>query len=172
MVIGYSSSGKSTFAKRLAQVYHYPVLHIDRIFFGPNWVERDKSTVESEIRAFMKQDTWIIDGLYRKMATERFEVADQIFVFDFNRFKCLYGAIVRRIRHHNQNRDSIADGCKERLNLSFIWWILFEGRTRKTKDLLKGYRQQYPKKVVVFRNRKQANQYLASIGYQGSFKYE
>jgi adenylate kinase family enzyme len=172
MVIGYSSSGKSTFAKRLSTIHQIPVLHIDRIFFGPNWVERDKSVVESEIREFMKKDEWIIDGLYRKMATERFEVADQIYIFDFNRFKCLYGAIVRRIKHHNQNRDSIADGCKERLNFSFIWWILFEGRTKKTKDLLKAYQKQYSKKIIVFKNRKQANRHLTSIGYQGSFKYE
>jgi adenylate kinase family enzyme len=89
MVIGYSSSGKSTFSKRLSRCYNAPILHIDRIFFAPNWVERDKKLVEQEIRDFMNQDDWIIDGLYRKLATERFEIADQIFIFDFNRFKCL-----------------------------------------------------------------------------------
>lgn len=172
LVIGYSSSGKSTFTKRLGQVYNLPVLHIDKIFFAPNWVERDKTQVEKEIRIFMKNDSWIIDGLYRNQAKERFELSDQIFIFDFNRFKCLYGAIVRRVKFHNQIRDSIADGCKERLNFSFVWWILFGGRKKKSKELLKNIRMTYKNKVTVFKTRKQVSHYLKSIGYTGSLKYE
>ncbi len=172
LVTGYSSSGKSTFTKRLANHYHLPALHIDRIFFGPNWVERDKQVVESEIKDFIKQDSWIIDGTYRKLATERYEQADQLFIFNFNRFKCLYGAVKRRIKYHNQNRDTIADGCKERLNLSFIWWILFEGRKKDSRMLMKKYEETYKDKVVVFHTRKQTNAYLKSIGYTGSLNYE
>ena len=172
LIIGYSGSGKSTFAKRLASHYQIPKLHIDTIFFGPNWVERDKKVVEQEIRDFMKQDDWIIDGTYRKMAIERYQSCDQLFIFNFNRFKCLYGAIYRRIKYHNQNRDTIAEGCKERLNLSFVWWILFSGRKKDSKKLMKRNMIEYKDKVVVFKKRKQINQYLQSIGYKGSYKYE
>jgi adenylate kinase family enzyme len=172
LVVGYSSSGKSTFSKRLSRFYNIPVLHIDKIFFGPNWIERDKTVVEAEIRAFMKQDSYIIDGQYRKLAQERFDQADQIFIFDYNRFKCLYGALKRRIKYHNQNRDTIADGCKERLNLSFVWWILHGGRKKDSKALLKSYKVQYHDKVIVFKKRKETDQYLRSIGYQDSLKYE
>ncbi|MDY0295167.1 MAG: hypothetical protein RBQ71_05095 [Acholeplasmataceae bacterium] len=171
-VIGHSSSGKSTFSKRVAQVYQIPVLHIDKIFFEPNWVERDKKVVEMEIREFMQGQKWIIDGFYRKLATERFDEADQIFIFNFNRFKCLYGAIVRRFKYHNQNRDSVCVGCKERLNLSFVWWILFGGRKKDSRNLLKRFEIEYKDKITVFKNRKQANHYLRSIGYTGSLNYE
>jgi len=171
-VIGHSSSGKSTFSKRLAEVYGYPVLHIDKIFFEANWVERDKKVVESEIRSFMDSQNWIIDGFYRKLATERFDEADQIFVFNFNRFKCLYGAIVRRLKYHNQNRDSVCVGCKERLNFSFVWWILFGGRKKDSRNLLKRFEQDYKDKIVIFKTRKQANHYLRQIGYTGTLNYE
>ncbi len=172
LVVGHSSSGKSTFAKRLAEHYQLPVLHIDRIFFGPNWSRRDKLSVENEIQTFIKQENWISDGLYRKYANERFDLCDQLFIFDFNRFKCLYGAIIRRIKYNNQNRDTIADGCKEKLDLSFIWWILFKGRTKESKALFKLYKEKYKDKVIVFKNRKQINVYLKSIGYTGSLKYD
>lgn len=171
LVAGYSSSGKSTFSKRLSKHYGIDVLHIDTIFFGPNWVERDRDTVEKEINEFMKRDQWIIDGQYRSLATHRYDQCDQLFLFDFNRFKCLYGAIKRRIKYHNQNRDSIAEGCKEKLNLSFIWWILYEGRKKDSKALMKLYKEKYKHKAVVFKNRKQVNKYLKSIGYKGSLKY-
>lgn len=172
LIIGYSGSGKSTFAKRLSEHYQIPKLHIDTIFFGPNWVERDKKLVEADLREFMKKDDWIIDGTYRKLATERYEMADQLFIFNLNRFKCLYGALYRRIKYHNQSRDSIADGCKERLNFSFFWWILFAGRKKDSRMLMKRNMKEYKDKVVVFKNRKQVNQYLRSIGYEGSLKYE
>jgi adenylate kinase family enzyme len=171
-VIGYSSSGKSTFSKRLKTIYNIPLLHIDKIYFTKNWVERDPKIVENEVLEFSKQDHWIIDGLYRKIATNRFDDADQIFIFNFNRFKCLYGAIYRRIKFHNQVRDSIAEGCRERLNFSFIFWILFKGRTKKSKDLIKNFQKIYQNKVITFKSRKQANNYLTKIGYKGSFKYE
>lgn len=172
LIAGYSSSGKSTFSKRLSKHYDIDVLHIDAIFFGPNWSHRDHAIVEKEINEFMKKDSWIIDGQYRKLAPQRYEACDQLFLFDFNRYKCLYGAILRRIKYHNQNRDSIADGCKERLNFSFIWWILFGGRKRDSKALMKLYKEKYKSKVTVFKNRRQVNRYLQSIGYKGSFKYQ
>ncbi|MBU1094517.1 MAG: DNA topology modulation protein FlaR [Firmicutes bacterium] len=172
LVVGHSSSGKSTFSKRLAEHYNLPVLHIDRVFFGPNWSRRERDQVERDILDFMEKDEWIIDGLYRKYATQRFDDCDQLFIFDFNRFKCLYGAIVRRIKYHNQNRDTIAEGCREKLDLSFIWWILFNGRTKNSKMLMKSYKEKYKDKVIVFKNRKQINDYLLSIGYTGTLKYE
>jgi adenylate kinase family enzyme len=171
-VAGYSSSGKSTFSNRLSKHYHIDVLHIDTIFFGPNWVERDQKKVEAEIKEFMKKDEWIIDGKYRNLATSRYDVCDQLFLFDFNRFKCLYGAILRRIKYHKKSRDSIADGCIERLNFSFIWWILSSGRKKDSKALMKLFKEKYKDKVVVFKNRRQVNKYLLSIGYEGSLKYE
>jgi len=172
LVIGYSSSGKSTFAKRLAKIYQIPILHIDKIAFAPNWTERPSDVVAQEIKSFMAKKAWIIDGQYRKLVPERFDHSDQIFIFNYNRFKCLYGAIVRRIKYHNQNRDSIADGCRERLNLSFVWWILFSGRKKDSKDLIKSYIETYPQKVKVFKSRRQTDHYLRSIGYKGQLKYE
>ena len=41
-IIGYSGSGKSTLAAYLGELYKIPVLHMDRVRFLPNWVERDK----------------------------------------------------------------------------------------------------------------------------------
>lgn len=172
LVVGYSGSGKSTFTKRIAQLYKIDKLHIDKIFFAPNWVEREDKVVESEIHQFMKKENWIIDGSYRSLAKDRFRQCDQIFIFDFNRVKCFYGAIKRRIKYRNKQRDSVAEGCKERLNWSFIWWVLFQGRRKKSKQLLISHKEIYREKVIVFKNRKQTNNYLKSIGYKGSFKYE
>lgn len=161
-VIGYSASGKSTFSKRLAKHYQIPLLHIDTIYFSPGMVVNDKKTSEDKIKAFMNQEDWIIDGTYRYIATERYEEADQLFIFDFNRFKCFYGVLKRYFKYRNKQRDSMADGNPERLDPSFIKWILWDGRKKDSKQLMKSLRQKHQDKVLRFTNRKQVDAYLAS----------
>lgn len=164
-ITGYSSSGKSTFAKKLSSFYNIPLLHIDTIYFQKNWEKRPKELVLKELNQFIQKEQWIIDGQYRYLAPERYEIADQIFIFDFNRFKCLYGAIKRRFHYRNKQRDSVAKGCKERLSLDFIFWILFNGRKKESKDLLKNLKKTYPEKVVVFKKRKHVYTYLKKLGF-------
>ena len=172
VVVGYASAGKSTFVKRLGQTLNIPVLHIDRISFEAHWVERDRKKVEEDMRAFMMQDDWAMDGSYTKLAPERFEMADQIFIFKFNRIKCLFGAFHRWFKYRKQTRDSVCDDCVENLNASFIWWILYNGRKKKRRQTFKSYEKNYPEKVIVFRNRRQVHRYLRQIGYTGTLKYE
>ncbi len=171
-VVGYASAGKSTFTRRLGETLELPMLHIDRISFEPHWVERDRKAVEIDIRKFMRQKTWIIDGSYTRLANERFRDADQIFIFNFNRFKCLFGAFHRWFKYRNQTRDSVCVDCTEHLSLSFIMWILFNGRTKRHRAVFKNLEKDYPNKVVVFTKRKQVHKYLRSIGYSGTLKYE
>lgn len=171
-VIGYASAGKSTFTKRLGATLNLPVLHIDRISFESHWVERDRLAVEKDMRNFMSKGRWIIDGSYTKLAPERFEQADHIFIFKFNRLKCLFGAFYRWIKYRNQARNSVCDGCIENLNWSFIWWILYDGRKKARRTKFKMYENTYPDKTIIFKNRRQVNAYLRSVGYDGPFKYE
>ena len=161
-IIGYSASGKSTFSKRLAKHYGIPVLHIDTIYFSPGMVVNDKKKTEEKIREFMTQKDWIIDGTYRYLATERYEVADQLFIFDFNRFKCLYGVLKRYFKYRKKQRDTMADGNPERLDPSFIKWILWDGRKKDSKQLMKSLRQTHQHKTIRFTNRRQVDKYLAN----------
>ena len=38
-IIGYSGTGKSTLARKLANFYKLPVLHLDSVHFKENWQE-------------------------------------------------------------------------------------------------------------------------------------
>lgn len=40
LIIGFSGSGKSTLAEKLSHRYKFPLLHLDKIRFAPNWVMR------------------------------------------------------------------------------------------------------------------------------------
>lgn len=56
----------------------------------------------------------------------------------------------------------MAEGCKEKFDLEFVKWILWDGR-RKKKERYKGLVSQYGDKAVVIKNQKQLDIYIQSI---------
>ena len=88
-ICGYSGSGKSTLARRIGEIEQVPVLYLDTIQFVANWQERNRVEARSIVRAFMKQENWVIDGNYTNFFyQERMEAADRILILAFNRFTC------------------------------------------------------------------------------------
>lgn len=165
-LLGFSGAGKSTSAKLLAEHYKCPLLYLDKIQFLANWVERDTEEGRAMVHFFQKEnEAWVIDGNYPKFCqAERLEQADQILFFSFNRFTCFRRALRRNHQYAGRTRESITDGCNEKIDLEFAWWILHKGRNRKRKRYYSAIQKAYPEKFIVFRNQKQVDAYLRKIG--------
>ena len=164
-IVGYSGSGKSTLARELAQKYQTDVLHFDAVHFLPDWKIRSDDENKRITENFLNtHDSWVIDGNYSKLFYERrMEEADIIILLLFNRFSCLYRAYCRYIRYKNTTRPDMAEGCKEKFDLEFIKWILWDGRRKKKKERYKGLVSQYGDKAIVIKNQKQLDIYIQSI---------
>lgn len=160
-ILGYSGSGKSTLARKLADCYNIPPLYLDTVQFLPNWVERDRTKGSAIVEAFMQQDSWVIDGNYTKfLQEERLKQADSILILTFPRVVCLYRALKRYFQNRNTTRKSMADGCIEKMDIEFIWWILHDGRTKRRREHYKKITEQYKDKTRIFKNQKQVDGYL------------
>ncbi len=163
-IIGYSGSGKSTFAKELSNHYQIDPTYIDKIAWEQGWVFASDEKIKHELESIIHQKDWIIDGNYsRFFGAERMQFADHIFFFKFNRFRCLLNAIKRRKMYKNKTRESMTEGCPERLNFDFIMWILFKGRSKAHRKNYQEIVTNYQDKVTIFRNHKEVNKYLQSI---------
>lgn len=164
-ILGYSGSGKSTLAKRLGELYGVPVLHLDSVEFLPNWVKRELSEKQRIVGGFMRDNKdWVIDGNYSKLfRAERLEQADMIVMLLFDRFSCLWRAIKRYRSFKGRTRPDIGDGCNEKLDAEFVWWILHKGRTKSKKTGYKAIRSRYPDKVTVLRNQRQLDEFLRRL---------
>lgn len=160
-VIGYSGSGKSTLSKQLSVHYNIPLLYLDTVEFESNWKERDKDEAKAIVRKFMENESWVIDGNYRGYyQTERLSVCDRIILMDFNRFTCLKRVINRYRTNRNKTRESITDGCIEKLDSEFIWWILYKGRTKAVRKHYSDIVSEYKDKCTVIRNQKELDRYI------------
>ena len=161
-ILGYSGSGKSTLAKRLGELYGLPVLHLDTVEFLPNWEKRELSEKQRIVADFMRDnDGWVIDGNYSKLfREERLEQADMIVMLLFDRFCCLRRVIKRYRTFKGKTRPDIGDGCAEKLDAEFVWWVLHDGRTKSKRAGYNAIREKYPDKVTVLKNQRQLDEFL------------
>lgn len=164
-VIGYAGAGKSTLARRLGEYYQIPVLHLDRVQFASNWEERDRAEAIALVRAFMAQPQWVIDGNYAKFDQERrLKESDQIIFLNFPRLFCFFRALRRYFSFRGGNRPDMADGCNEKMDLEFIWWLLWEGRTRRRREKFQRMVDTYPQKTVALKRQKELDRFLRELG--------
>ena len=132
MVLGSSASGKSTLASHLGKLTGIDVVHLDRIFWKPGWVETPGAEMDKLIMEAASCERWIIDGNYSRTIDFRFERADAVIYIDLNRYICIYRAFKRRIKNHGKVRYDIGEGCPEKIDLEFLLWIWnYPKRSRK-----------------------------------------
>lgn len=165
-VIGYSGSGKSTLAAKLAQQQGLTALHMDTVFWLPGWKERDRAEMRCIVDAYLTaHDNWVIDGNYSKILFERrMEEADRIILMQFSPLACLWRAWKRYRRYKGSSRKSMAAGCPEKMDAEFVRWLLWKGRTKKSRDLLRDVRERYLQKTVWIRNQRQLDQFEKECG--------
>ena len=161
-IIGFSGSGKSTLAKRLAQEQDIEPLYLDRAHFQPNWVEREPEAAREIVRREMQKPSWVIDGNYTHLLREeRMRDADEIIFLNYPRLICLFRALKRHREFRGNTRESMADGCIERMNFEFAWWILHKGRERARVNGFWNIVRTYPQKSTVIRSDRELKRYLS-----------
>jgi len=161
-VIGYSGSGKSTLARRLADHVGCEPLYLDTINFLPSWQERDRDEAREIVRQTLDKPDWVIDGNYRGLLREeRMRDADEIVWLRYSRLVCAFRALRRHVKNRGKSRESMADGCIEKMDREFFWWVVYKGRTQKRVRTYLDTMERYADKSVVIRNDKELAAYLA-----------
>ena len=123
IVIGSGGAGKSTFARRLGEILHLPVIHLDSLYWRPNWVETPKPEWRQRVTELVQGEAWIIDGNYSGTLDLRLAACDTVVFLDLSRMTCVRRALGRVIKHRGASRPDMAPGCPERFDLKFLWWI-------------------------------------------------
>ena len=164
-IIGYSGSGKSTLARRLGEIAGIPVLHLDATHFYGDWQERDAEEQSSIVRDFLAaNDSWVIDGNYTSVATERFAMTDVTIFLDFNRWFCFFSAYRRSRKYRNVARPDL--GVPEKFDRSFRRWILIDSRTKAFRQKILGNLNATSGQKVVLKNRRQARKFVEQFAKQ------
>ena len=71
LIIGCGGAGKSTLARQLGKKLNLPVVHLDKIWWLPNWQNRTKEEFDILLKEELTKPCWIIDGNYQRTFEQR-----------------------------------------------------------------------------------------------------
>jgi len=134
-VIGCSGSGKSTLSRQLGERLNIPVIHLDRVFWQPGWVEVPTEQQRSIIHDICQGSEWILDSAYSKWLDEPLGRAELIVALDYRRWVSLQRLVRRTIARLVDGR-LICNGNRETLRQLFagdsilVWHFKSFGRKR------------------------------------------
>jgi len=164
MVIGSCGAGKSTLAKQISQKKNLPLIHLDKIYWKPGWIESSKEEfTKAQIEALAGQQ-WVVDGNYGGTYEIRIPRADTIVWLDLAMPICFYRVLKRTIKNYGKTRDDLGEGCPERFDLEFLHYVAsfpWAGRRRIVKKL--GLLKTEKQKLIHLQNRKDVKCFLEKL---------
>ncbi len=166
IVIGCPGSGKSTFSKELHQITKIPLYHLDMM----NW-NADRTTVEKTVfvkRLYhtIQKEKWIIDGNYASTIELRLQACDTVFFLDYSLDVCLKGIQSRKGKERSDMPWIETTDEEDQEFIDFVKNFQKDSRPIIIKLLEKySYKNQ-----IIFKNRKEASEYLKLIQNKKSIR--
>lgn len=162
LVIGPGGAGKSTLAGELGRLLGIEVLHLDKFYWQPDWIEPPKSEWVKTVEELLRRESWIMDGNYSGTLDIRFRVCDTVVFLDMSRASCLWRILKRARKYRNKSRPDMAEGCRERLSIEFLVWIW--NYPRRTRPKVVRLLESNPgKKIVWLRSQSDVASFLAQL---------
>jgi hypothetical protein len=168
VIIGSPGAGKSTLARKLKSILKIKVVHLDRIFWRPGWIEKPRDIRIEILDKIVQEKRWIIEGTYLSLSKPRLDAADTIIFLDIDPLICLRQIFQRHQiykphpENHGRIRRDIQQGCTDKLTLPFILKVLgfpFQGR-RTLKQKLHYYKT---KQIIWLHTTKEVEDFLAVL---------
>jgi adenylate kinase family enzyme len=163
LVIGSGGAGKSTFARRLGQRLGLPVIHLDRIYWRPGWVETPKDEWKRTVEELCAGDAWVMDGNYSGTLEIRLAACDTVILLDLPRTLCLWRVFKRALIYRGTSRPDVAEGCHENLNMEFFLWVWNYPKRSRPKVLSRLAVQSDSKQIYTLRSSAEVEKFLAGI---------
>jgi adenylate kinase family enzyme len=162
IIIGCGGAGKSTLARKLGEVLDLPVVHLDKLFWKPGWVEMEREEFDALLQVELQKDKWIMDGNFNRTMSERIKRCDTIIYLDFSRLACLMGVLKRVITTYGKVRPDMGEGCPERIDLEFLKWV-WNFNKNKRESYYKLLNEAENVETIVLKNRRAVKLFLKSL---------
>ena len=162
IIIGCGGAGKSTLARALGEKTGLPVVHLDKLFWKPGWVESTREEIDEKIDEAMDEPRWIMDGNYNRTMPRRLERCDAVIYLDFSRLACVAGVFKRVLTTYGKVRPDMGEGCPERFDWEFLQWIWHFNKKHRRR-YLQMLSELEGKEVYILKNRREVKQFLESL---------
>lgn len=162
LLIGCGGAGKSTLARQMGEKLNIPVVHLDKLFWHPGWVESTKEEIDARIFQEIRKPQWIMDGNYNRTLPQRLEYCDTVIYMDFNRAACLMGVLKRVLTTYGKVRPDMGEGCPERIDFEFLKWVWNFNKNKREK-YYRLLNEAQGVNTIVLKNRRMVKRFLESL---------
>lgn len=171
VVIGTTSSGKSTLAKRLAEKLSLDFIELDALHWEPNWKEAESEVFHARVDSATKSDGWVVAGNYKEVHDIVWPRAEAVIWLDYP-FWTIFWQLTRRTftrwwRHEllwGTNYENLWSHFKLWSEESLYNW-LFKTYWRRKKEIPLQFAlpQHAHLKVIQLKSPKETEKWLRSV---------
>lgn len=151
-MVGNAAGGKTRLARRLAEIHHLPVTHVDSIQFLPGMQIRPLDETRKALAEITAQEKWIIDGHGPLDQIEkRFEIADRIVFVDLPLWHHYWWVSKRQVQSLWKRRPELAPGCDEAswAHTKKIFQTMWRMHHQMRPQLIRIFKKESLKKKVI-----------------------
>jgi adenylate kinase family enzyme len=169
VVVGTSCSGKTSYAKRLAEILGAPHVELDALYWNPDWIEKPTHQFRALVSDAVAGHRWIVDGGYATVRDVVWPRATCVIWLNYG-FPLVMARALRRTFRRAMSGEELFSGNKESFRMSFfsrdsiLLWVITThwDRRRRYQELQK--RNAYPHlQWLEFKTAPQAEQFLKSL---------
>ncbi len=168
-VVGTTGSGKTTLARRLAQLFGVSHIELDALHWGPNWTPRPLDLFRERTAQALRGDRWTVDGNYSKVRDIIWSRADTVVWLDYA-LPVIMGRLVWRTLQRVVTGEELWSGNRERLRNQlfsrdslFLWALNTYHRRRREYPILFASLEYAHLTVVHLRSPRAARDWLAGL---------
>lgn len=121
VVVGVTSSGKSTLAEKLAQQFDLKFIELDALNWEPNWQTAPLEVFRARVEKAIEADQWIVAGNYHVVRDLIWRKAEAVIWLDYPLLTVL-GQLTRRTFKRWWTQELLWGTNRERLWSHFKLW--------------------------------------------------
>lgn len=116
VIVGSTSSGKSTLAKRLADRFALDFIELDALHWEPNWHEAADDVFRARVDEATCAECWVVAGNYDQVREHVWRRAEAVIWLDYSFPRVFWQLTVRTFRR-GILQEELWNGNREKL-----WW--------------------------------------------------
>ena len=122
-IIGSGGAGKSTLARTIGEILGLPVIHLDKEYWRPGWIETPEQDWKVKVEELISGDEWVMDGNFGGTMEFRLAAAETVVFLDLPRGVCVRRVLKRLWTYYGRTRPDMSKGCNEKFDLEFFAWV-------------------------------------------------
>jgi adenylate kinase family enzyme len=171
VVIGVTSSGKSTLAMELSKRLRLDFVELDALYWEPKWRGADDKTFSARVKTAVSTESWVVAGNYSSVRPLIWPRAEALIWLDYP-LPTVFWRLTRRTLRRWWTRELLWGTSREKLWDHFKLWSddslfhwLFKTYWRRKREIPQLLALPEHKHLTVFRftNPKEADNWLNSF---------